>query len=297
MINRVPDTRAAILKGKEGGSPEGSTKSESTQKQGPDWTYNKPKAEQLTEVIEKELKTLDQIVKIFQSNLEFSKANEKRIKDILAKQDQETLKVYLFRRLLRVYFSDQICLEELINKLNLLMQLSQFLFAEMTWLNLTFYKDEEVDKMISIETKQAIFNFMQLVKSTEVSIRVLTMQAVCSHLFRQFQTVQLLFTDKYPSFHTYATIQDVHSWQTSIRKGSRRIGDEEMAALQKTPNSTKTDGKLIGSNDKLGDAQVFEAKQVTTPAKTKVESLNTSSPQKSQRYDMHKADKFQATKV
>lgn len=246
LINRVPETIVNLDKSRDGSPVQPFRYHDIEVKSGPDWTHNKPKAKQMQDVIEKQLKTLDQLKEIFKSNLEFSTKNQETIKEVLSKQDQDTLKVYLFRRLDRVYFADKLCIMEIITKLTLFIKLAQFLYAEMDWLNQTFYKDENIDKQISIEMKQMIFEFMRVVKKTEVCIRVLTMESVCTSLFKQFQVVQLLYTDKYPDFKTSATLDDIHSWQTSIRKGSKKLIADEENPMPRTPIR---ENKEIGTNE------------------------------------------------
>ena len=192
-----------------------------------DWTYNKPKAKQLLDSVEKLYKTLEQVLKIYQANLDNNTNSEAKINKILVKQTDNSLNVYLFRRLVRIYFSERICLNDSTQKLTALIELTSFAKQEISWLLKTFYLDDTVDKLISIEIKMDIFSFMQEIKILEVSIKTLTMQCICTHLFKQFEIAQVLFKDKYPNFDTHASLEDIHSWQQTIRKGSKRMSVEE----------------------------------------------------------------------
>ena len=202
-----------------------------------DWTHNKPKAKQLSESVDKMQKTLEQVLKIYQANLNTTTVNESKINKILGRQSDQTLKVYLFRRLVRIYFGERICLNDLIQKLLALIDLLNHVKQELAWIWKTFYEDENIDKLISVETKMDIFAYMRQAKTAEVCAKVLTMQCICVHLFKQFEIVQILFKDKYPDFQTHASMEDIHSWQQTIRKGSkRRMSEEGVAQAPKSPN-------------------------------------------------------------
>lgn len=202
-----------------------------------DWTNNKPKAKQLSDSVERTLKNIEQVLKIYQSNLEMTTSNEVKINKILSKQVDSSLRVYLFRRLVRIYFGERICLNDLIQKLQSLIELLNHVKQEMAWLCKTFYEDDNIDKLISVETKMDVFAYMQEAKVAEVCTKVLTIQCICTHLHKQFEIVQILFKDKYPNFQTHASMKDIHSWQQTIRKGSKRSGGEdEMSVPPASPS-------------------------------------------------------------
>lgn len=210
-----------------------------------DWTNNQPKAKQLIDSVEKMSKTLDQILKICQANLKTITTNEAKINKHLLKQEHQTIKVYLFRRLIRVYFGERICLEDLIQKLMALIDLLNFLKQDLGWLKKTFFDDENIDKLISVNTKMDIFSFLQEVKSVEVNTKAFTMHCICSQLFKEYEIVQILSKDKYPDFHTTASMEDLHSWQRTIRKGSKRmVVEEETLQHPKSPQRTPSSKKL-----------------------------------------------------
>lgn len=212
-----------------------------------DWTNNKPKAKQMADSVEKMIKTIEQVLKINQANLDATTSNELKINKILGKQSDQSLKVYLFRRLVRIYLGERLCINDLISKLQALINFLNYLRLEMAWLWKTFYEDESIDRLISNETKMDILAYLQDIKASEVSIKVLTMQCICTHLFKQFEIVQLLFKDKYPDFQTGASMEDIHSWQQTIRKGSKRIAAEEDAQVQKSPSRGLQPGLKIES--------------------------------------------------
>lgn len=242
LIKKVPGIQKLHLK-REELSEDSSLKVEIEVKSDIDWTHNKPKAKQLAESVDKMLKTLEQILKIYQANLNNTMANEVKINKILAKQDDQSLKVYLFRRLVRIYFSERLCLNDLIQKLLSVIDLLNHVKIELAWLWKTFYEDESIDKLISITTKMDIFTCLQEFKSAEICSKVFTMHCICIHLFKQFEIVQILFKDKYPDFQTHASMDDLHSWQQKIRKGSKRIvQDEENYPKSpcRSPKGTKT---------------------------------------------------------
>lgn len=220
MIKRVPDSKIVLKR--EDGSPDSIRRELDIIINAPDWTFNKPKAKQLLDMLDKQTRTIEQVLHVFRQHLDIAYRNEAKINKILGKQQQETLKVYLFRRLVRMYFGDRISLQDLIKKLDKMHQFTVFLKSETEWLIKTVYDDEKIDKLIAQKTKMNIFSFMQIIKASEITVKCLTMQSICSQLFNELQIVQILYKDKYPDYSMNATLEDVHFWQKSIRKGSKR---------------------------------------------------------------------------
>lgn len=245
VIKRVPGIQKMNIKREENGE-ESEIKLHMDHNSDGDWTDNKPKTKQLGESIDKMLKTLDQILRIYQDNLKNTTSNEAKINRVLTKQEDQSVKVYLFRRLVRIYFGERFCLKDLIQKLMALIELLNFVKVEMNWIWKTFYENESIDKLISIETKQDIFSYLQECKLAEVSVKVFTMHCVSTHLFKQFEIVQILLKDTYPDFKTHASMDDLHSWQQTIRKGSKRIAlDEDTAHIPKSPCRSPREVKNI----------------------------------------------------
>lgn len=238
-----------------------------------DWTDNKPKVKQLGDSVDKMLKTLEQILRIYQDNLKNTTANEAHINKILTKQGDQSVKVYLFRRLVRIYFGERLCLIDLIQKLLALIELLNFIKVELAWIWKTVYENENIDKLISVETKQDIYSYLQESKLAEVSVKVFTMHCVSTHLFKQFEIVQILFKDRYPDFKTHASMDDLHSWQQTIRKGSKRLTlEEDTTHLPKSPCRSPREGRnlddLKSTPRKQSDSKESPYGQSTSPVRS-----------------------------
>lgn len=187
----------------------------------PDWTSNKNKAKKLLESLEKHLRSLTQMGSIFQEMLQFLSKSEIKLKKLSDKQQNPTLKRFLFRKLSRYYMGKRALLQSLIKNIEVLVQFAGNLKWEVDELFSTVYENEKFDRLMGRNPKLAIFNFLKIIKTAEISTRNLAVQIVSSALVREIQLIDVLRADSYPDLKEgQGTIDEIHEKQTDIRKGN-----------------------------------------------------------------------------
>lgn len=206
----------------------------------PDWTSNKNKAKKLLESLEKHVKSLTQMGSIFQEMLQILSKSEIKLKKLSDKQEDPTLRRLLFRKLSRYYMGKRALLQSLIKNIEVLVQISGNLKWEVEELFSTVYENEKFDRQMGRNAKLAIFNFLKIIKTAEISTRSLAVQSVSSALIREIQLIDVLRADSYPKLDEGAsTIEEIQEKQTDIRKGNvftDRNSSHLSAEKNQTPN-------------------------------------------------------------
>ena len=112
-------------------------------------------------------------------------------------------------------------LQSLIKSIEVLVQFAGNLKWEVDELFSTVYENEKFDRQMGRNPKLAIFNFLKLIKTAEISTRNLAIQVVSSALVREIQLIDVLRVDSYPILNEGVnTIEEINEKQTDIRKGS-----------------------------------------------------------------------------
>ncbi len=259
-----------------------SSNSDGSVKSNADWTTNKLKAHKLQELLDKNIKSMEAIYEVFQQEFKLISASESRIEKILSTYKDENLKNLLFRRIVRSYFGKRLCLQDLVQKLHTLLQLTAGLKWEVDWLLRTVYTDAKNEKLMSQNIKKTIFQYLQIIKSSEVSAKAMIIESICTHQFREYQITQLLLSDKYVPSDTIM-IEDVLEQQKLIRRGTTNqlFSDDTAESAPGSKRGIETTPRKFFGYTATSNRKLIEASPRREGRLSRNQTLQSMSPRRS----------------